>query len=217
MRRSQSTISATTGRWSWSASSPLSNSPPGARPSASTSRCRPATCPRRAPPSTARTRHSVLLRRRRSSRACRRWSRGAGNISATSSDPFKSLYTKNTKESARRARRKSLFCVPSYSSCTSWFNLYNQDHVMPELSVVVPVHNERDNIVPLLSEIVTALRGKAEFEIVYVDDASKDDSLAVLTAAKGQFPELRVLRHLSQSGQSTALRTGIRAARGAVL
>jgi len=86
---------------------------------------------------------------------------------------------------------------------------------MPELSVVVPVHNERDNIVPLLSEIVSALRGKADFEIVYVDDASKDDSLAVLTAAKGQFPELRVLRHLSQSGQSTALRTGIRAARGA--
>jgi dolichol-phosphate mannosyltransferase len=86
---------------------------------------------------------------------------------------------------------------------------------MPELSVVVPVHNERDNIVPLLTEIVAALRGKADFEIVYVDDSSKDDSLAVLTAAKSQFPELRVLRHLSQSGQSTALRTGIRAARGA--
>ena len=86
---------------------------------------------------------------------------------------------------------------------------------MPELSVVVPVHNERDNIVPLLTEIVAALRGKADFEVVYVDDASKDDSLAVLTAAKAQFPELRVLRHLQQSGQSTALRTGIKAARGA--
>ncbi|HZX90969.1 MAG TPA: glycosyltransferase family 2 protein [Rudaea sp.] len=85
---------------------------------------------------------------------------------------------------------------------------------MPELSVVVPVHNERDNIVPLLTEIVTALRGKADFEIVYVDDSSKDDSLAVLTAAKAQFPELRVLRHLSQSGQSTALRSGIKSARG---
>ncbi|HSE11349.1 MAG TPA: glycosyltransferase family 2 protein [Rudaea sp.] len=85
---------------------------------------------------------------------------------------------------------------------------------MPELSVVVPVHNERDNIVPLLTEIVAALRGKADFEIVYVDDASKDDSLAVLRAAKAQFPELRVLRHLTQSGQSTALRTGIKAARG---
>jgi len=85
---------------------------------------------------------------------------------------------------------------------------------MPELSVVVPVHNERDNIVPLLTEIVTALRGKADFEIVYVDDSSKDDSLAVLTAAKAQFPELRVFRHLSQSGQSTALRSGIKSARG---
>lgn len=85
---------------------------------------------------------------------------------------------------------------------------------MPELSVVVPVHNERDNIVPLLNEIATALRGKIDFEIVYVDDLSRDDTLAVLTAAKAQFPELRVLRHVSQSGQSTALRTGIKAARG---
>ncbi len=86
---------------------------------------------------------------------------------------------------------------------------------MPDLSVVVPVHNERDNIVPLLSEIAAALRGKIDFEIVYVDDLSRDDTLAVLTAAKAQFPELRVLRHVAQSGQSTALRTGIKAARGA--
>jgi dolichol-phosphate mannosyltransferase len=86
---------------------------------------------------------------------------------------------------------------------------------MPELSVVVPVHNERDNIVPLLNEIAAALRGVADFEIVYVDDLSRDDSLAVLGQAKAQFPELRVLRHVSQSGQSTALRTGIKAARGA--
>ncbi len=86
---------------------------------------------------------------------------------------------------------------------------------MPQLSVVVPVFNERDNIVPLLTEIAAALRGRADFEIVYVDDSSKDDSLAVLTAAKTQFPELRVVRHLSQSGQSTAVRTGVKAARGA--
>ncbi|MEP6940430.1 MAG: glycosyltransferase family 2 protein [Rudaea sp.] len=85
---------------------------------------------------------------------------------------------------------------------------------MPELSVVVPVHNERDNIVPLLTEIAAALRGVADFEIVYVDDLSRDDSLAVLGQAKADFPELRVLRHVSQSGQSTALRTGIKAARG---
>ncbi|MFT3791144.1 MAG: glycosyltransferase family 2 protein [Rudaea sp.] len=86
---------------------------------------------------------------------------------------------------------------------------------MPDLSVVVPVHNERDNIASLLDEIAAALRGKVDFEIVYVDDSSRDDTLAVLTAAKVPFPELRVLRHVSQSGQSTALRTGIKAARGA--
>ncbi len=85
---------------------------------------------------------------------------------------------------------------------------------MPDLSVVVPVNNERDNIVPLLTEIAAALRGKADFEIVYVDDLSRDDTLAVLAAAKKQFPELRVLRHVAQSGQSTALRSGIKAARG---
>ena len=86
---------------------------------------------------------------------------------------------------------------------------------MPDLSVVVPVHNERDNIVPLLSEIAAALRGRCDFEIVYVDDCSRDDTLSVMSAAKTQFPELRILRHLSQSGQSTAVRTGVKAARGA--
>ena len=86
---------------------------------------------------------------------------------------------------------------------------------MVELSVVVPVHNERDNIVPLIEEICAALRGVASFEIVYVDDASKDDTLAVLREAKQRFPELRVVRHLAQSGQSTAVRTGVKAARGA--
>jgi dolichol-phosphate mannosyltransferase len=86
---------------------------------------------------------------------------------------------------------------------------------MPELSVVVPVFNERDNIPPLLEEIAAALRGRADFEIVYVDDASKDDSLAVLMRAKARYPELRVVRHLAQSGQSTAIRNGVKAARGA--
>ena len=86
---------------------------------------------------------------------------------------------------------------------------------MPELSVVVPVFNERDNIAPLIEEIVAALRGAHDFEIVYVDDASRDDSLNVLRDARARFPELRVVRHLSQSGQSTAVRTGVKAARGA--
>jgi dolichol-phosphate mannosyltransferase len=85
---------------------------------------------------------------------------------------------------------------------------------MPELSVVVPVFNERDNIPPLLAEIAAALRGTVDFEIVYVDDESSDDSRAVLAAQKASYPELRVLHHVSRSGQSTAVWNGVRAARG---
>lgn len=85
----------------------------------------------------------------------------------------------------------------------------------PELSVVVPVFNERDNVTPLVNEIVAALRGRIPFEIVYVDDQSKDDTLAVLTGLMTTVPELRVVQHLKQSGQSTAVRNGIKAARGA--
>ena len=77
----------------------------------------------------------------------------------------------------------------------------------PSLSVVVPVFNERDNVAPLVNEITAALRGQIDFEIVYVDDNSKDDSLQVLQALKATNPELRVLHHVSQSGQSTAVRT----------
>lgn len=83
----------------------------------------------------------------------------------------------------------------------------------PSLSVVVPVFNERDNVTPLVNEITAALRGQIDFEIVYVDDNSKDDSLQVLQALKASNPELRVLHHVSQSGQSTAVRTGVKAAR----
>ena len=85
---------------------------------------------------------------------------------------------------------------------------------MPALSVVVPVFNERGNIPPLLAEITAALRGRVEFEVVYVDDASRDDTLDVLRAAKAEHPELRVIRHLQQSGQSTAIRSGVKAACG---
>ncbi len=84
---------------------------------------------------------------------------------------------------------------------------------MPELAVVVPVFNERDNIQPLIDEIGAALDGRCDYEILYVDDTSTDDTQAVLEAAQEKQPRLRVLRHRTQSGQSTAIRNGIKAAR----
>jgi dolichol-phosphate mannosyltransferase len=83
----------------------------------------------------------------------------------------------------------------------------------PQLSVVVPVFNEQDNVGPLLREIVAALRGRVEFEALFVDDDSKDGTLATLRALKAEVPELRVLHHTKQSGQSTAIRTGVRESR----
>jgi dolichol-phosphate mannosyltransferase len=85
---------------------------------------------------------------------------------------------------------------------------------LPQISVVVPVFNEQDNVAPLVHEIVAALRGVVPFEIVYVDDHSSDNTLATLRGLKAQVPELRVIRHASQGGQSAAIRNGVKAARG---
>lgn len=83
----------------------------------------------------------------------------------------------------------------------------------PELSVVVPVRDEAANIVPLIAEITGALAGFS-YEIVYVDDGSADETAARLAEAAAQGMPLRVLRHARSCGQSVALVSGIRAARG---
>lgn|SRR5690606_16748458 len=85
----------------------------------------------------------------------------------------------------------------------------------PQISVVVPVFNECDNIAPLVGEILAVLRGRLPFEIVCVDDHSTDGSLEVLQGLKAEVPELRVLHHVARSGQSTAVRNGVKGARGA--
>ena len=84
-----------------------------------------------------------------------------------------------------------------------------------QLSIVVPVRNEQDNILPLLEEIHAALAaGAGDFEVLYVDDGSTDATPARLAEAMAKYPRLRVLRHAQSCGQSAALMTGFRAARG---
>lgn len=79
-----------------------------------------------------------------------------------------------------------------------------------DLSVVVPVHNESMNLKPLLDEIVGALEDLCDYEIIYVDDGSTDDTLQRLLQLRTTFPRLRVLHHPKAYGQSTALSSGIR-------
>jgi len=81
----------------------------------------------------------------------------------------------------------------------------------PEISVVVPVRNEEDNISDLIHEIHSAL-SSAHFELIYVNDGSNDRTQARLL--ENPVPWLRVLHHQESCGQSTALWTGVQAARG---
>ncbi len=85
-----------------------------------------------------------------------------------------------------------------------------------DLSVVVPVLDEADNVGPLVDEIVAALDGVVRYEIVVVDDGSTDATVERLAGQKGRLPpgRLRVLRHRRNYGQSAALATGVKAAKG---
>ena len=99
----------------------------------------------------------------------------------------------------------------------------------PLLSVVVPVLNEQDNVAPLVAEIRAALAPVCAghggpgsgpgsgYEIVSADDGSTAGTAAVLASLRAEVPELRVVRHSRRAGQSAALRSGVRAARGRLI
>ncbi len=84
------------------------------------------------------------------------------------------------------------------------------------LSVVVPVKDEAGNVAPLAREIAAALAGESH-EILFVDDGSTDGTPAALAALKSEIPQLRVLRHGRNLGQSRSIRSGVAAARGEII
>lgn len=90
------------------------------------------------------------------------------------------------------------------------------DSSTPDISVVVPVHDEAGAAGPLAREIARAFEGRS-YEMIFVDDASRDSTLAELRTLMGELPRLRVLSHTSTAGQSRAVRTGVLAARGAII
>ena len=88
----------------------------------------------------------------------------------------------------------------------------NNDTSALALSVVVPVHNEADNLEPLIQEIQAALDGIVSYEIIYINDYSRDGTPEKLVQLNRKIDVLRVLTHNKQSGQSAAVRSGVMAA-----
>jgi len=85
-----------------------------------------------------------------------------------------------------------------------------------EFSVVVPVHDEQGNAANLAREIAGVLDGRS-YEMIFVDDASRDDTRAELAALKAELPTLRIVGHRKNAGQSRAVRTGVLAARAPIV
>jgi dolichol-phosphate mannosyltransferase len=84
---------------------------------------------------------------------------------------------------------------------------------MPQISVVIPVHNEAGNIAALVDEVFDVIPAGMLGEVIVVDDASTDGSVAEVAALQGARPGLRLIRHETNAGQSAAVRSGVQAAR----
>ncbi len=82
-----------------------------------------------------------------------------------------------------------------------------------DISLVIPARNEAPNIAPLVAEIGAALDGRVDYEIIYVDDGSSDGTADAIRAQMPGFPQVRLVRHAQSCGQSTAIRSGVLAAR----
>jgi dolichol-phosphate mannosyltransferase len=95
--------------------------------------------------------------------------------------------------------------------------LPSSDTAAIAVSIVVPVRNEAENIAPVIGEIAAALDGRWNYEIIYVNDGSTDATPERLTSAMKSRPNLRQVRHAVSTGQSAAVRSGVRAAHGAIV
>jgi glycosyltransferase involved in cell wall biosynthesis len=86
------------------------------------------------------------------------------------------------------------------------------------LSVIAPFYNEEDNVRPMYDALVTALDQLAvPYELVFVDDGSKDGTLSIATALAQGDPRVRVVKFRRNYGQTAAMAAGIEFARGDVL
>jgi dolichol-phosphate mannosyltransferase len=88
--------------------------------------------------------------------------------------------------------------------------------IPPDVSIVVPVFDEEGAAPALAREIAAAFAGRA-YELIFVDDASRDGTRAALGSVAAEIPALRLLAHARNAGQSRAIRSGVLAARAPIV
>jgi dolichol-phosphate mannosyltransferase len=88
---------------------------------------------------------------------------------------------------------------------------------VPWLSVVIPAKNESGNVELVASGVAEACAPFAPFEVIYVDDGSTDDTAARVLALRERLPMLRLVQHAASAGQSAAVDSGVRLARGSAI
>ena len=81
-----------------------------------------------------------------------------------------------------------------------------------DLAIVIPVLNEAENIPALLEEVDAALGSPGGYDIIVVDDGSRDATAAVLEDCRERYPQLQVVRHAASRGQSAAILSGVNVA-----
>jgi len=85
---------------------------------------------------------------------------------------------------------------------------------LPDLSIVLPAHNEADNIEPMRGALEKVLASLGRYEIIFVDDGSSDGTLTAIRAAASRDPAVRYIAFTRNFGHQAALRAGLRHARG---
>lgn len=86
-----------------------------------------------------------------------------------------------------------------------------------KLSIVIPMHNEAENVAPLVHEIDTACAGIPDKELILVDDGSRDDTARLIQQLQAEFGWLRLIQHPKAGGQSAAVHSGVQAAKGEIV
>jgi dolichol-phosphate mannosyltransferase len=108
--------------------------------------------------------------------------------------------TAGPEPSGAGAGREAAASVPSQALVSG---------AQPEVAVVIAVLDEEDNVEAVTAEVVAALEPYAPFELVYVDDGSRDSTPEIIARLSAADPRIRLIRHDRRCGKSQAVRTGV--------